>query len=545
VKIRPLLNRRPLEPGESLPSLLVRLQIANYYNSPGALTQICRPHLPANETLHLPRLAETWPVLAAVTRLPAAELYQASFHRYADTLVLPWETVQSVTLPDGEQASLLTPRMRHLFLRSLQDVQYCPVCLVDGRYHRLRWLNFLVAVCSKHECLLQYGCPDCRQKVPISAIIVGRCSACSYDLTTTAPISVSHDSWGMWVQRQLQSWWGDVSPPALPDQITVPNCAEMILLELLRGLAAAAAKLPEEMHYPTPCSGLADVPLPPSQFPTPVQVYCTYAMAMNIVAYWPQAFHRFLDVYRQRPGVTVGQITNELYPLYAPWLEEQWQQPEFAFVQDAFDDFLVTHYPVSRSLTRLDRYRRNQAFRDRFTYLTQAEAAERLGVEPEIAQRLVDVEMLVDYERGEGQQRHWHERLRIVRRTEFVDLQARWQAGIPFADVVRLLEVDQQVVENLVGAGLLVKYQVINDVGDVLGQIETTSLNTFVRNLHRYPATPYDFGEPISLRELVEDGYDLIKVVQQGVAKKVKTMWHGGGLYDLWLSQVDVHRLEK
>jgi hypothetical protein len=32
--------------------------------------------------------------------------------------------------------------------------------------------------------------------------------------------------------------------------------------------------------------------------------------------------------------------------------------------------------------------------------------------------------MLVDYERGEGRQRHWHERLRIVRRTEFVDLQA-------------------------------------------------------------------------------------------------------------------------
>jgi hypothetical protein len=545
VKIRPLLNRRPLEPGESLPSLLVRLQIANYYNIPDALTQICRPHLPANETLHLPRLAETWPVLAAVTRLPAAELYQASFHRYADALVLPWETVQSVTLPDGEQASLLTSRMRHLFPRSLQDVQYCPACLVDGRYHRVCWLNFLVAICSEHECLLQYGCPNCRQKAPISAIIAGRCPACSYDLTTTPPISVNHDNWGMWVQRHLQSQWGDVSPPESPDQTIVPDCAEMILIELLRGLTAAAARLPEEMLHPAPCCGLADAPSPPSQFPTPVQVYRTYATAMKVVAHWPQAFHRFLDVYRQRSGVTVGQITDEFYPLYAPWLEEQWQQPEFAFVQDAFDDFLVAHYPVSRSLTRLDRYRRNQTFRDRFAYLTQTEAAERLGVEPEIVQRLVDVEMLVDYERGEGRQRHWHERLRIVRRTEFVDLQAQWQAGIPFADVVRLLEVDEQVIENLVSAGLLVKCQVANDGGDRLGRIETASLNMLVRNIHRYPATPYDFGEPISLRELVENGYDLIKIVHQGVAKKVKTIWHGDGLNDLWVSQGDVHLLEK
>lgn len=99
--IRPLLNRRSLEPGNSLPSLLARLGLADYYRSPKALSNICRPYLPAAESLHLPRLAETWPELAALARLPAAALHRASFHYYTAKLALPWERVRFVSLPGG------------------------------------------------------------------------------------------------------------------------------------------------------------------------------------------------------------------------------------------------------------------------------------------------------------------------------------------------------------------------------------------------------------------------------------------------------------
>jgi hypothetical protein len=266
---------------------------------------------------------------------------------------------------------------------------------------------------------------------------------------------------------------------------------------------------------------------------------------MKAIVNWPQAFHQFLAVYRQRPGVAAGQVTDEFAPLYPDWLEERWQRPEFAFIQAAFDDFLVANYPLSRSVTRLDRYRRSQTLRDRFPYLTQAEAAERLGVELEIVQRLVDEGILVDYERGEGQQRHWHQRLRIVRRLEFVDLQRRWQAGMPLVDVAHILNVDEQIVENLVKASLLTKCSHTSSANNTLWPIETISLNTLVRGLKRYPVTPYHFGSPVTLWELVENGYDLVTVLRQILAGGVTAVWFGGGLYSLWVSQNDIHLLQK
>lgn len=175
--------------------------------------------------------------------------------------------------------------------------------------------------------------------------------------------------------------------------------------------------------------------------------------------------------------------------------------------------------------------------------MTQAEASERLGVGLEIVQRLVELGLLVDYERSEGYQRHWHQRLRIVRRTEFHDLQARWRDGIPLVDVARLLELDRDVVENLVNGNLLTSHIFTNDVDDRLEWKDTASLNTFVRRLNRFPATPYNFGEPVILRDLIVDGHDLVEILRLAISGDVRTMWHGGGLDALWVSENDVNLL--
>lgn len=535
--IRPLLNRCPLEPDESLPSLLARLQAANYYASPRAMANVCHPHLPPGENLSLPHLAETWPVLSQVTRLPPADLYHASFHPYAAALALPWETVPSVALPDGEEVPLLSARMRRLFLRPLHDAQYCPACLADGRYHRRQWWNLLAAICPQHKCLLQRGCPHCAQKLPVAAIVTGQCQSCAGDLTAALVVSVSDDTWGLWAHRQLHAWWGDLPSPSLPSRVMIPNHPTSVLLEVLRGLVTAAARLPTEQLHPI--LHAVHPPSQPHELPSPTRAYQTYATVMKALVNWPQGFHDFLATYRQRLGVTIGQVTVEFDPLYRNLLEEKWQRPEFAFIQDAFDDFLVANYPLSRSVTSLDRYRRSQELRDRFPYLTQAEAAERLGIELEIVQRLAEVGLLVDYEQGEGQQRHWHQRLRIVRRIEFVDLQKRWQMGVPLADVARILDVDNRIIESLVDTAFLTQDSTSG------GQVEKASLNAFVRKLHRYPVIPCDFGKPVTLWELVEDGYDLVRVLQQVLAGEVTVVWLKGGLHSLWVSRDDMHLLQE
>lgn len=543
MKLRALLNRRPLEPGESLPSLLARLQIANYYRRSAAIASLCHPHLPPGEYLYLPQFAETWRVLATVTGLPAADLYEATLHRYVAAVVLPGETVPIVSLPDGKRVPVVSDRMRRLLSRPVQDAHYCPSCLANGSYHRLNWLNLLVAVCSEHACLLQRGCPNCSQKLPVSAIVIGRCPGCEYDLATASPTSVNDDLWGRWAQYYLQSLLGDIPTPPEPVQVAIPDQPASILLELLAGIATAVARLPEALLHEPPFAGSFSAPSAPREVPTPTYGYRIYATALQAVARWPHSFHEFLETYRQRPDVSVGQVTDEFDLLYGSWLEKRWGRPEFAFVQEAFDDFLVANYSLTRSVTRLDRYRRDQALRDRFPYLTQAEASERLKVELEIVQRLVDVEMLVDFERGEGQQRDWHQRLRVVRRTEFVDLQRRWQTGIPSGDVARVLGVDEQIVENLVRTNLLAQCRSTDGAHDGSRGIETDSLNSLVRKLNRYPVLPGNFGEPIAVWELVESGYDLVGIVQQVAVNEVTAFWPGGGLHSLWVSQSEIHLL--
>jgi len=536
--IRPLLNRCPLRPGESLPSLFVRLQVANHYKNPKAIAAIGRLYVPPGDNIHLPRQAESWQVLSELTRLPALVLYQATFHRCAAALALPWEPLESVTLPDGTEASLLSPRMQRHLLLPLSDTQYCPHCLAASRYHRLTWLHALAAVCLEHECLLQRGCPNCQSKLPVAAIVSGECPGCRHDLTASPAVPIGHDTWGLFTQHLLHSWWDNTPPPPCPDQVALPAQPVPILLEVLQVLIPAASRLPDEAAHPWP---FAAQPLPPRRRAQslPAQVYRDGATAMKALARWPQAFHRFLSDYRRRPGVPAGQVTEEFDPFYLNWLEEQWQRPEFAFVQAAFDDFLVANYPLSRSITRLDRYQRSQALRDHFPYLTWAEAAQRLGAEPQLIQRLVEVGMLVDYETGEGRQRPWHQRLRIVRRAEFVELQRRWQAGVPIADVARVLGMEVLVVAELVRAGMLVGGCHDSE------RVTMISLSTLAQKLPNNPAIPLDLSEAITLRQLVENGYDLVSILRKVAGGDLKAVWLGGSLYDVRVSWGDLASGEK
>jgi hypothetical protein len=50
---------------------------------------------------------------------------------------------------------------------------------------------------------------------------------------------------------------------------------------------------------------------------------------------------------------------------------------------------------------------------------------------------------------------HQPRHIRVVRRREFNKLQQRWQASIPFPDVIQLLGAPAGMVDDLVGAGML------------------------------------------------------------------------------------------
>jgi hypothetical protein len=538
MNIRPLLNRRSLRPSESLPSLFARLGRVNYYGSSSAIAAICRSHMRQKDDVFLPMHADTWQILSGVTGLQRSVLYRATFHRYAAALALPWEQMAKVMLADGDEHPLLPPRVQKQFLLSAYDAQFCPHCLLEGHYHRVGWLNALAAICVRHECLLQRGCPQCDRKLSVQAIVGGSCERCQHDLATTPVVSISEDNWGVFTQQLMQSWWGDAAQPRLPEQATLLGQPPAILLELLRGLALAAARLPASaVHHGVTMAHVSRRDA--RKRPPPIQVYGDYAAVMKIVVDWPDGFHQFLDAHRGRSAES-GQVTAELGSMYHLWLERHWRHPKFSFVQAAFDDYLVANYPLSRSVTRLGRYQRSRALRDRFPYLTQVEAAERLGVILEIIPRLVEVGLLADDERDLNQPRPRH--IHVVRRREFVELQQRWQTGIPVSDVAHLLGVEAQVIDDLVGAGRLTQHFREHNGGVV---IEKEALNAFVSRLHRFPSIPHDMGETVPLRKLADSSHSLIFFLELVVDGKLSAVWFGGDLYGLQVSQRGLQSLKQ
>lgn len=528
--IRPLVNQRPLQPDESLPSLFVRLRRANYYQSQTAVVDLCRSHMRQRDNVYLPEQPDTWRILTAVTGLPPDVLYAATGHRYAAALALPSETVATIPLGDNQLRPLLTPHARRTYRLPLYDAQFCPRCLQDGGYHRVAWLHPLAAICPRHRCLLQRGCPQCRHRLSIEAIVAGRCEQCQADLAASPVMDMSQDWWALWVQERLQSWWGEAVAPDMPEATTLPDQPVPVLLETMRGLAKTVAPRPGSQNL--------------RRHPPPEQIVRHYAVVMKALVNWPQGFHRFLAVYSRRSGKAAGQITVAFTPLYLTWLEKRWLGPEFTFIQEAFDDYLAAHYPLSRSITRLHRYRRCVALRDRFPYLTQAETAERLGVGPDVIQRLVEMGVLVDYEQGEDIQRHWHERLRFVRRLEFDALRKQWVDGLALTEAARLLDVELEVVAQLVRANLLTRQGNIAEE-DTVGKVSLESLSVLFTKLNSYPGGSWMLMETIGLSQLVENGWDVVTILQHVMNRELASQWYGGGLYQARVSRIGWERLTK
>jgi len=97
-----------------------------------------------------------------------------------------------------------------------------------------------------------------------------------------------------------------------------------------------------------PCTSKRDI--------TPAKSYILYTTAFQGLVNWPNGFHVFLDAYRTRDGRTEqSSVYYDLHYIYGAWLEKAWRHPDFQFVQQAFDQYLMHRYP--HLLTHLRRTR--------------------------------------------------------------------------------------------------------------------------------------------------------------------------------------------
>lgn len=316
--LKPLLRRSPLQPNESLTSLLARLTRMNGYPSPTFLLRLCCPEYPVQKGSLLQ--TENLKRLAILTGIPADELWAASEVGFG----------QPVSTPNR----WADPFPRWLGL-SHTLVWYCPACLAEAAYHRRIWYPVSSAVCLHHTCLLMDGCPVCHRPVSADDLIRFHCGTCFADLRQAVPIPIPTDGQEWLAQTLLQSW--QMSGSAT--QTDLPQYSPRILCRMADGLALGiayisqhGAQIPHLPNFSCKFRSLRSV----LQHLTPLQSLRIYATAIQCMAHWPEGFRRFLYWCEPDPK---RDLEKKLKFLIFYWGDKLWHGLPFRFIWEAFHDF--------------------------------------------------------------------------------------------------------------------------------------------------------------------------------------------------------------
>jgi TniQ len=247
----PLLRRRSLLPGESLPSLLMRLGKVNHYDPPSIVNGLAvaqngyRGYCTDISRYLSPTILER---LTAITKLDPFVLYSSTYHRYAPIITPPEIDIEALKLADDTYVSLLTRQIAQFQLRPGFAVQFCPKCLRRLTYHRLIWVPIVVSACLEHKCLLINRCPHCDRPITMKDIFERCCSRCQVSLVEAQSIDILDDEFGLFSQQVIQSW---LQGDAVTHHHTysLPEKPARVLYRFLYGLRTALMKVKPDWSY--------------------------------------------------------------------------------------------------------------------------------------------------------------------------------------------------------------------------------------------------------------------------------------------------------
>jgi excisionase family DNA binding protein len=453
-----LLGRTSLPPDESLPSLVIRLDLLNYDDSPGILPRILREgiggQLFLRDQVMFPRRVMMFQRIASFTGVNITKIYASSNHHFAEVLTPPEQTIEFEEITEGAPAPLLAHPLAAKQLRSAHAGQFCPACLREAAYHRLVWMPLAVSACLEHRCLLMNRCQRCGRAVSIQDIVETRCGRCGGHLAETELIPLEDDS-GLPFQHVLQSWFMEnITPDPLH---LLPHESPRVLYRVVDGLQWATRML---VMSEWPYLHRIDIGPPMGQIKsqrtlTPYANYCLYATVSKGMMNWPEGFYQFLDAYRDhmhRRRPLNGGPKADLGNLYTQWLQDYWQHPEFEFVHRAFEHYFVATYSLSSAVARTNLCREHTDMTEQLSDVSIAEAARLLGVTPKMIDILLRTGRLTLQCSGStGKQTH-----RFVNRAEVLELRNQWKEFVNRAVAAEWLGITEDMIIDLVNVGLLV-----------------------------------------------------------------------------------------
>lgn len=438
-------------PDESLFSYLVRLQVANGYDRLHWLTRGLRAWM--GRALP-PRFVTTddldfLTALAICTEVSTSTLYRLTLNRYAETLLPPGTPVRQIRVTDGSVLAF-TGQLRRLVhrLHTDQATPFCPPCLAQARYHRLSWLLIPVFACVEHRCWLRETCAGCGDPVSMVSVTNGICQACHSDLSAMPafPLDPFTEAAQRALHRLLEC--GQLPPVDGLPELNVPAC-----FRLLDGLITVVRQLGWEWVGQSLPASFIRQPFPAGarQALNVQQWGALYSAAWDALQDWPRRFEDLLSAFRRQPkSYPGGGIRHELGNFYEVWLEKNWNHPDLAGVQTAFNQYFVAHFPPSREMVRLKRMQQFPELRQQFAYIDIRNAARALGVSPPKITRMVRDGYLRVYPERDASRPG-----RFVYRADLEAALTEREAVLDYRHAAAELHVTPQILREWVEAGLL------------------------------------------------------------------------------------------
>lgn len=201
-------------------------------------------------------------------------------------------------------------------------LRWCPHCLAEQRFLQARWVIKLCVVCPEHKCYLRDTCTVCHQYQRPERAMLDRC-LCGASLICIPPERIAEDE----LRLQL-AFQGALAGQA---QEGAPSLSVAAWITLFHRAAALFDAERESRSGQIP--GLHRLDL---------------AIAVNrqlasLLAAWPAGFHRYLgDLQRraEQPSFSLVRTFGRLYR----WLYRDFEGDEFAFLREAFEDYLREHW---------------------------------------------------------------------------------------------------------------------------------------------------------------------------------------------------------
>ncbi|KPL72485.1 hypothetical protein ADM99_04940 [Leptolinea tardivitalis] len=255
----------------------------------------------------------------------------------------------------------------------------------------MEWQILATTVCLHHGLLLVDECQKCGKKLTIFDIVQGQCGKCYFDLSTSDSIDVASDRFSLVSQRILSGWMGIGEPVPL-----IPGISPDTLYRVFSGIRYCLQTKADWKYlhaFPEYTESL-----PSKKELARWVVPNKYLHRLNVSAIkplidFPNGMYSFWDAYRE-PNPSVS-IALGLGNLYWGWIEKRWLSQDFEFIQNAFDDYLVSRVNIlNKGIAKSRRLQKKPELKTKFEYISYSLAAKELNSTAPKVMRLVKAKMV-------------------------------------------------------------------------------------------------------------------------------------------------------